>query len=66
MDYPTRTRKPKRKAPKAKGSQDRFQLRLAEYSAPFGEELPWRIAESDLPELAVASHEWRPERGSLH
>ena len=64
MDYPTR--RPKKRAPGAQRGDDRLELKLAEYLAPFGEEFPWRIAESDLSDLSVARRDLRPERGSLH
>jgi hypothetical protein len=65
MDYPTRTRKPRQKAPDADGGDDRFELKLAEFSALFGEEQPWRIATDEL-ELGETWRALRPERGRLH
>ena len=65
MDYPTRRKKLKKKAPDADRGDDGFELKLAEYSAPFGEEQPWRIA-TDEPELGEAWRSLRPERGRLH
>ena len=41
-------------------------LVLAEYSAPFGEELPWRNATEPLAGLAESRCHLKPERGSLH
>ena len=66
MDYPSRPRKRKQKAPAGDVGDDCPKLRLAEYSAPFGEEMPYRAATSDCPELADAWSDLRPERGRLH
>jgi hypothetical protein len=66
MDYPSRTPKRKRKAPDDDVGGDCPKLRLAEYSAPFGEEMPHRTATSDLLDLAEAWRDFRPERGRLH
>jgi hypothetical protein len=65
MNYPTRTRKPMKKAPDADRGDDGFELKLAEFSAPLGEEQPWRIATDDL-ELGENWRVLRPERGRLH
>ena len=65
MNYPTRTRKTRKKAPAAESRDDRFELKLAEFSAPFGEELPWRTATEEL-ELEGGRPALRPERGRLH
>jgi hypothetical protein len=65
MNYTTRTRKPRKKAPGADRGDDGFELKLAEFSAPFGEEQPRRIATDDL-ELAEDWRALRPERGRLH
>jgi hypothetical protein len=65
MDYPNRTRKNRKKAPKADRGEDRLELKLAEYSAPFGEELPWRVATDELV-FGDAVQALRPERGRLH
>jgi hypothetical protein len=64
MDYPARKRKSRSKSPDV--DVDRGELRLARYSAPLGEEMPWRLATADLPELAGDCGGWRPERGRLH
>ena len=61
-----RTPKRKQKAPDGDVGGDRPKLRLAEYSAPFGEEMPHRTATSDLPDFAEAWREFRRERGRLH
>lgn len=66
MDYPSRPRKQKKKAPDDGVGGDGPRLKLAQYSAPFGEEMPFRIATSDDFELADAWCDPRPERGSLH
>lgn len=65
MDYPDRTRKNRKKAPDADCGDDRLELKLAEYSAPFGEELPFRVATDELV-FEVAVQALRPERGRLH
>ena len=65
MNYPTRTRKPRQKERDADRGDDRFELKLAEFSAPFGEEQPWRIATDEL-ELGETWRALWPERGSLH
>lgn len=65
MNDPTRTRKIRKKALAAESRDDRFELKLAEFSAPFGEEQPWRIATDEL-ELGETWLALRPERGSLH
>jgi hypothetical protein len=62
MDYPAR--KSKKKAPDER-SEGRPELKLAEYTAPFGEEWPWRTA-TEEPELARDVGEFRRERGRLH
>ncbi len=62
MDYPAR--KTKKKAPD-ECSEGRLELKLAEYSAPFGEERPWRIA-TEESELARDVGEFRRECGRLH
>ena len=66
MDYPSRPRKRKQKAPDGEVGGDCPKLRLAEYSAPFGEEMPHRTATSDLLDLVEAWRDLRPERGRLH
>jgi hypothetical protein len=66
MDYRSRPRKSKKKAPDDCIGGDCPRLKLAEYSAPFGEELPYRVATSDDLDLADAWRELRPERGRLH
>jgi hypothetical protein len=65
MNYPIRRRKLKKKAPDADRGDDGSELKLAEYSAPFGEERPWRIA-TDVPQLVDTWRTLRPERGRLH
>jgi hypothetical protein len=65
MDYPDRARKNRKKAPDADCGDDGLELKLAEYSAPFGEELPFRVA-TDERVFEVAVHALRPERGRLH
>jgi hypothetical protein len=65
MNYPTRTRKPRKKAPDADRADDSLELKPAEFSAPFGEEQPWRIATDGL-ELGETWRVLRPERGRLH
>ena len=62
MDYPAR--KSKKKAPDERG-EARLELKLAEYSAPFGEERPWRIA-TEEPALAREVGAFRRDRGTLH
>jgi hypothetical protein len=64
MDYPTRRQK-RKPVPDADRGDDRTELKLAEYAAPFGEEWPVRIA-TDEPSLRLATHGLRPERGRLH
>ncbi len=59
-------RRSREKAPDDSRSDDRLNLRLAEYSAPFGEEMPWRTATSDFPEASDAWRDLKPERGRLH
>jgi hypothetical protein len=66
MDYPSRPRKPKKKAPDDGVVGDGPGLKLAQYSAPFGEEMPYRTATSDDFDLADPGRDPRPERGSLH
>jgi len=66
MDYPSRPRKRKQRAPDDDVGSDCPKLRLAEYSAPFGEEMPSRTATSDCLELAESWSNLRPERGRLH
>jgi hypothetical protein len=66
MDYPSRKRKSGTPTAERNEIDDRLDLRLAEYSAPFGEEMPWREATDDLPGLLEACRVLRPERGSLH
>ena len=65
MDYPNRMRKNRKKSPEADRGEDRLELKLAEYSAPFGEELPFRVATDELV-FEVAVQALRPERGRLH
>lgn len=65
MNYPTRARKPRNKTPEAERVEDRLELKLAEYSAPFGEELPWWVATDEL-DFGAAWSALRPERGRLH
>lgn len=66
MKKNSRPRRPKHKAPDDDVGGDCPNLKLAQYSAPFGEEMPWRMAMSDDLELADAWRDLRPERGSLH
>ncbi len=66
MDYPRRARKSKRGRPGGGGAENRVEFKLAEFSAPCGEEWPWGVAESDGPAYAGGWSEWRPERGRLH
>ena len=65
MNYPTRTRKPGKKTPDADRADDSLKLKQAEFSAPFGEEQPWRIATDELA-LDETWRALRPERGRLH
>jgi hypothetical protein len=46
--------------------RDGLELKLAEYSAPFGEELPWRVATGEPAETAEPWRDLKPERGRLH
>jgi len=66
MDYPARKRKPGTAVPGPDEEADRLELCLAEYSAPRGEESPWREPVDDLPRLADGWAGLRPERGRLH
>lgn len=66
MDYPTNRRKRANETPGADEDAERLELRLAEFSAPFGEEMPWRVMASDWGGIGEAWREWRPERGRLH
>ena len=65
MNYPYRTRKPRKKAPETDRDDDRLELKLAEFSAPFGEEQPWRVATDEL-DLGETWRALRPERGRVH
>jgi hypothetical protein len=65
MNYPIRRKKLKKRAPDADRGDDGLELKLAEYSAPFGEEQPWRIA-TDEPGLIDTRRTLSPERGRLH
>jgi hypothetical protein len=64
MNYPAR--KPKKQAPEGGRGEDRHELKLAEYAAPLGEEMPWRTATSDLPDFTDRWRDLKPERGTLH
>ncbi|MGH8203521.1 MAG: hypothetical protein ACREST_02865 [Steroidobacteraceae bacterium] len=66
MDYPRRARKLKRRMPGGDGAGDRGELKLAEFSAPRGEEWRWRVPASGEPELTCDWRACRPERGRLH
>ena len=67
MDYPSRKNKRGKELPATVGDADSLELRLAEYSAPFGEESPWRQLVGDPPEFADdAWRHWKRERGRLH
>ena len=66
MDYPARKRKRANETAGADEDAERLELELAELSAPFGEEMPWRVMVSDWREPGDAWREWRPERGRLH
>ena len=66
MNYPMRKRKTGKRAPDRSNEHERLELRLAEFSALFGEETPWREATGDLREVSEASHGFRQERGRLH
>lgn len=66
MDYPRRSRKSKRGRPGGDGAENRDELKLAEFPAPRGEEMPLRAPATGEPELARDWLEWRPERGRLH
>jgi hypothetical protein len=63
---PSRKRKPRTPASERQEIGERLDLRLAKYSAPFGEEMPWRKATDDLPGLFEACRVLKPERGRLH
>jgi hypothetical protein len=62
----SRKRKTRTPAPERHEIDEGLDLRLAAYSAPFGEEMPWREATDDLPEFFEACRVLRPERGRLH
>jgi len=64
MDYPTRKRKRSNETPRDR-DDDRLVLRPAEYSAPFGDEGPWRIVTTEAA-LERWTQTLRPERGRLH
>ena len=66
MDYPTRKRKTMTGVPAFDEANDRRDLKLAEFSAPFGEESPWREGVVELNEALDARLEFRPARGHLH
>jgi hypothetical protein len=66
MRYPRRLRKAKHEPPAGDARREDWSLSLAEYAAPFGEEMPWRIATEELAELADRRRELKPERGRLH
>lgn len=66
MDYPNR--KPKAR-PDPRGAEDmnpKPELRLAEFSAPFGEEYPWRRFGPALPILDDPQQALKPPRGRIH
>lgn len=65
MNHPKRLRKTRHERSGGDGSRDLPELKLAEYSAPFGEELPWSIATEPVIAPADRCH-LKPERGSLH
>jgi hypothetical protein len=61
-----RKRKTGKRVPDRRNEHERLELRLAEFSAPLGEEAPWREATGDLREVSEASPGFRQERGRLH
>jgi hypothetical protein len=66
MKIPKRSRKVKRAIRGTDPERDGLDLRMAEYSAPFGEELPWRVATGEPAETAESWRDLKPERGRLH
>jgi hypothetical protein len=66
MKIPKRSRKVKRGIRRTDPERDGLDLRLAEYSAPLCEELPWRIASGELAAPADPWRDLKPERGRLH
>jgi hypothetical protein len=66
MKIPKRSRKVKRGIRRTDPERVGLDLRLAEYSAPLGEELPWRIATEEPAEPAEPWRDLKPERGRLH
>lgn len=66
MDYPDRKPKARRGPPGPEDVRKEPELRLAEYSAPFGEEYPWRDFGPELPALEPAAATLRPPRGRMN
>lgn len=66
MDYPDRKPKAKRDPREADQLRDEPELQLADYSAPFGEEFPWREFGAELPLLENAQATLRPPRSWMH
>lgn len=66
MDYPDRKPKTKRDPREAEDLRDEPELQLADFSAPFGEEFPWREFGAELPALMDAEATLRPPRSRMH
>ena len=65
-DGPAGKRKPGAPVPGPDEEAEQLEIRLAEYSAPIGEELPWREPIGDFAALDGRESALRPEPGRLH
>lgn len=66
MDYPERKRRPKRGNDPRDVQREEPELRLAEFTAPCGEELPWRTFATEASEIVEGAPAQNPLRGRLH
>jgi hypothetical protein len=66
MDYPDRKPRNKRDPRELEDRRDEPELQLANYSAPFGEEYPWREFGAALPGLESAQATLRPPLRRMH
>jgi hypothetical protein len=66
MNSPKCRRKVKHEIRVGDPERDGPDLKLAEFSAPCGEEHPWRIATDEPAEPAEPWCDLKPERGRLH
>ena len=66
MDYPDRKPRTKRDPRETGDLRDEPELQLADFSAPLGEEFPWREFGAELPALESAQATLRPTRSRMH